>query len=533
MKNFTLRLMMLSLLAFLAMQAKAQVSDAATYFAKLITAQKYMEGDGLPRDTAKAFRLYKDCAENGNMTDAMAQLGAMYRFGYGTPKELSKAFLWLSKSAERGNPYGMYYLGAMYKMGETVPRDFGKAYGYFKASAEKGLPNGMYGAGYCAYKGLGTKQDYAGAAGWFSKGVEKNNAACSFMLGICYRNGFGVEQNEQEAIKLLQKASEKKLGLAAKELEKQFPEIAGRKPIKENSGDTGGNGNGNGHSKKEKFKKLLTHQAQVSLDGTWTGARYLYDWSGQHILSQSNLLVTLEQTGNHLKGEWIENGELVVKFDGIVVDGQIVFNGSKFTGKGRYGEKFQMEFRFARFEAVNADVNYLAGNIESYSPLTKEPGRPCYVVMSKLQKKSISIDTLQAMGTAPAEIAVDSPIKSDTKGPETKEKATVSTKPAIVPEDTGTKQSDALTYFKEKEAMLAVFPNPFKNEINISYRVNDESDTRLYIYNATGNMVLQKPLGIKQPGNHLEKVQLETVPGQYIVRLVIGNEAYAKIIIKQ
>ncbi|MDP3444718.1 MAG: T9SS type A sorting domain-containing protein [Ignavibacteria bacterium] len=499
MRNFTLLTMMLILSAFLTKQVNAQVSDAATWFAKLITAQKYMNGDGLPQDTLKAFELYMDCAVNGKMPDAMARLGVMYKYGSGAPRDLDKAFYWFSQSAEKKNSYGMYHLGMMYKLGEAVPQDFEKAYGYFKASAEKGLPSGMYGVGYCAYKGLGTKQDYSEAAKWFTKGMEQNNAACLFMMAICKRNGFGVEQNELEATELLKKANEKKIAVAKTELAKQFPEIDGIEPTAKNNGATGGES-----SEKEKFRKLVKNQKDVSFDGTWGGTRYLYDWSGEHILHQAELQVSLKQTGTHITGEWFEDGGLIVKFKGTLIGDQVVIKGSRINGKDRYGKSVPMEFRYARFEAINADADYLAGNIDSYSPKTKEPGHPCYFVMSKLPKDSTSADTLQ--------------LKSI--------KLTASV-------NTGSMQREALDYFKEKDAMLSVFPNPFDNEINLSYQVTEEGEANLYIYNATGALVLQRMLDKQYVGSHLEKVPFETIPGQYIVRLVIGTKAYSKVIIKQ
>ncbi len=529
MKNSTFLLMLLFLASLLNQQSFAQNREAATYFAKMITAQKYMTGDGLPMDTAQAFRLYKDCAENGKMTSAMNQLGTMYEYGFGTSKDLSKAFFWFSKSADKGDPTGMYQLGTMYKNGEAVPQNFAKAYACFKASAEKGFPGGMYGAGYCSMKGLGTAQDYGEAVKWFKEGVLRHNNTCTFMLGVCYRNGFGVEQNKQEAEKLLLQVAGKKLDINDTGTEKRKTYL-----LESNSIDETGKTSNDKSSKKEKFRQLVKHEENISLGGNWSGTRYLYDWSGQHITHQAELSVSIEQSGNQISGKWVEGGKPVVKFKGVIVDGQIVFNGSSFKTKDDKGQSKPIEFKYARFEAINADVNYLAGNIESYYPQAKEPGRPCYVVMSKLQEKKATIDTLKAIMPELAKIADSSStntLSEEEAQPE--EETTLAPAPDTRLKSVGTMQNEALDYFREKDAVMTVFPNPFKNEINISYRVNEESETRVLVYSATGSLVLQKSLGVKTPGKHLEKLQFETIPGQYVLRLVIGNEAYAKIIIKQ
>lgn len=514
--------MLLIFSLFWGQHTNAQKVEDATYFARFITAQKYRLGEGLPKDTVKSFALYNDCAENGNMSAAMIQVGLMHKKGYGTPKNPSKAFHWFSKSADKGDPLGMTQLGVMYKEGEGVEQDFEKAFEYFKASAEKDHPTGMYGVGYCSYKGLGTTQSYTEAVKWLKKGDEKNSAACAFLLGLCYRNGYGVDKNQEKGIDLLQKASDKGHKIAEQELGKRFPEIDRNQKEKEGSEDSEGsegNNNENNSAQEKKFKKLLKHDNNVSLDGTWSGIAYFYDWSKQHILGEDSLIVVLKETGNHLKGELVENDEVKLKLKGIVVDGQILFNESRFTGKNRYGKTFPMDFKLARFEAIDADVNYLAGNIESYSPDANEPGRPCYVVLTKVvQEKSGKVDS----------VIVENVTESEIKETTSVLKETVSEIKVA-----NTMEKEALSYFKEKDAMFTAFPNPFKNRINISYKIIAESEVAIYIYNSVGNLVIQKSLGIKQKGNYTKEIHLDAAPGQYIARLVVGSEAYAQIIIKQ
>lgn len=224
---------------------------------------------------------------------------------------------------------------------------------------------------------------------------------------------------------------------------------------------------------------------------------------------------------------------MVVNLNGITVDGQIVFNGSEFTGCNRFGESYPMQFKVARFEAINADVNYLAGNIESYSPYTKEPGYPCYVVMSRLKEKSAQTDTTKTQTLAG--IKVDK-TPSETQENKTLAETEVNKTPAASQQHTlskGEMAKQALDYYKDKIPVMTVYPNPFKNEINVTYKTSDSSGITLYIYNANGSLIIQKSLGTKPTGTYTEKVSLDPTPGQYVVRLVIGTEAYAQIIIKQ
>ena len=512
MKNFRIFIIIL-IFSAVSHVALSQNTDPATYFARFITAQKYRLGEKpLSKDTVKALNLYIDCAENGKMPAAMNMLGALYQKGMCAPKDLEKAFYWFSKSVEKGNAEGMFHLGTMYKTGEGVAQDFEKAYGYFKASAEKGFPGGMYAAGYCSYKGLGTAQSYDEAVKWFKKGVEKNSPVSTFMLGTCYRNGYGVEKNEQEAKRLLTIAAEKNIPDAVKELKRKYPEVDRNKKNRNNTiGDN--KENNNSPEQKEQFKKLLKHQDNLSLSGIWAGTRYFYDWSGQHLTKEDSLYVILKQTGNMITGQWFENGKLVVNLNGMTADGQIVFSGSEFMSENRLGESYQMQFKSARFESINTDVNYLAGNIDSYSPYTKEPGYPCYVVMSRLKEKSAEIDSLKTK---------DGEAISVGKLPDA----------TITNNTTETKQ--VLDYFKEKIPTMTVYPNPFRNEINVTYKTIGESDIKLSIYSSNGSLILMKPLGIMPAGTFTENVQIGSVSGHYVlVKLMIGTEPYTQVIIKQ
>ena len=521
MKNFTCLKTLLIALVFISATARAQETDPATYFAWFITAQKHLKGDGLEKDTLKAFELLKDCAENGNMVMAMTQLGRMYKNGYGTEKDYSKAVEWFEKSVAKEDPIGMFLLGSAYKMGEGVFLSYEKAYELFSASAGKGFPGGMYGAGYCKFKGLGTEQSYSEAVEWFEKGVDKNNIPCHVMLGRCYKNGYGIEMDTIKANKHLSIAAKAGVKEAELELKMDYPEIDGQKMHKkekeENTTDKKG--------KKEKFEKLVKHNSNVSLEGTWTGTRYLYDWSGEHILSEKDLYVELKQTGNNIIcGQWFEDGKLVVNLKGSIIEGQIVFNDSRFLGWNRYQQSGMMEFRKARFESIDADVAYLAGNVESYSPDKKEPGYPCYVIMSKMEEKAAVIDTAKVVESVINE--------NDTIVTNNSPEATVELIQVLKGKQ-GELADEALEYFREKDVSMKVYPNPFTNRLSVSFETQEDGNVSIQVFGSAGNLVLQKEIGFRNAGSYTEQLQFASPPGQYIIRLQCGNETYSKITIKQ
>ena len=63
----------------------------------------YFDGDGVPKDTAKALEWYLKAAEQGHV-EAQFTLGWMYGYGDGVPTDAAKAVDWWQKAAAQGSP---------------------------------------------------------------------------------------------------------------------------------------------------------------------------------------------------------------------------------------------------------------------------------------------------------------------------------------------------------------------------------------------------------------------------------------------
>jgi raw score 9.87 len=70
--------------------------------------------------------------------EAQNELGILHFNGQGTPKDDAKAFLYFQLAAENGSPEGMYNLGAMYDNGFGTKRNRKFATQWFKKSCEAG-----------------------------------------------------------------------------------------------------------------------------------------------------------------------------------------------------------------------------------------------------------------------------------------------------------------------------------------------------------------------------------------------------------
>jgi len=117
----------------------------------------YLNGEGVPRDPAKAMSYFKRGEDDA---DSYYQLGLMYAGGIGVPANQdeaarymgnatcceAKAVAWLADAAAKGNPRAqLEYAEALDFGGEGIKRDEAKAMEWFrKAAANKGFAEGKY-----------------------------------------------------------------------------------------------------------------------------------------------------------------------------------------------------------------------------------------------------------------------------------------------------------------------------------------------------------------------------------------------------
>jgi TPR repeat protein len=101
----------------------------------------YLDGKGVPQDTAEAVRYLSLAATSGS---ALGQnnLGGLYRDGKGVPRDYARAAQWFAASAAQGNSAGMYNLGLMYELGQGMKADAYHAYMWYALAAEQNnIPN--------------------------------------------------------------------------------------------------------------------------------------------------------------------------------------------------------------------------------------------------------------------------------------------------------------------------------------------------------------------------------------------------------
>ncbi len=132
-----------------------------------------------------------------NAGDVFAQntLGTMYANGNGIPKDVAKAAEWYQRAAEQGSVYGQFNLGTLYLSGIGVPKDNVKGIELLKKAAAQGYDQAQYTLGTAFYFGKDVPKDVAKAVEWFQKASVQGHPEAQGVLGLLYLNGDGVTQS--------------------------------------------------------------------------------------------------------------------------------------------------------------------------------------------------------------------------------------------------------------------------------------------------------------------------------------------------
>ncbi|WON72889.1 caspase, EACC1-associated type [Nitrosospira sp. Is2] len=178
----------------------------------------YADGEGVPKDPAKAIGWYLKAAEQNNRY-AQANLGWSYAHGEGVPKDAVKAVEWYRKAADQGNANAQNSLGRMYENGEGVPKDAVKAVEWYQKAADQGNDNAQNSLGRMYENGEGVPKDAVKAVEWYRKAATQSHTNAQYNLGRMYANGEGVPKDAVKAVELYRKAASKGHANAQRQLD--------------------------------------------------------------------------------------------------------------------------------------------------------------------------------------------------------------------------------------------------------------------------------------------------------------------------
>ena len=134
-----------------------------------VLADNYFFGKSIPVNKEKAFQIYEDGAEQGDVY-CQLMLGYMFDFGDGIPADASQAIKWYSLAVSQGDSNAALNLANIYLQERGVSKNIAKGMYYLEMSAK-----------------------------W-------NNAIAASSLGRQYTNGDGVEKSFEKAKYWIEKA---------------------------------------------------------------------------------------------------------------------------------------------------------------------------------------------------------------------------------------------------------------------------------------------------------------------------------------
>ena len=475
------KLLFKSLIAFLLFSQvtqaqKKEIDCSFNYKQALFYLKDYKK---FKQDSLVAIEYLKPCLESG---DAKSQLlmGKLHAAKKNT-KDFKIAFKLFKKSAKQGNVIAMVDLAIMYKYGRGCKLNLNKAKKWFKKGAELGSDKGSYGLGYLYLKGLGSvDQNYTKAVKWLKM---SEHPMAKYWLGVCYYYGYGVEQSIQKANELF--------GL------KFDDDIVVNKFTKEIKGVD--QGVTEQLVNNEPLNEIISQDiSENNLYGKWSGVLLKYDWSGKQVIEKYLLNAELKYDSINESPTYtfnVENQEVKGSF--IRIDNAIYFeNTQMILPHISFDKKIPNKLVFDLISSdlsmkKNLESNYLVGNIDTYVRKWNEAGAPLRFV---LKKKEVFTNSDEELSEEVLE-----------------------------------------SLSKQEGNFIKLYPNPFKDDLVISYTLKKPSFVQVKITNINGikNSIIEK--GIQQGvGKHryfFNGVGLEK--GAYVVTIIANNQKKTRLILKK
>jgi hypothetical protein len=440
----------------------------------------YLEGDDTyKKDSLKSIEYLKPCIKAG---DAKAQLlMAKLHLAKENEKNYKKAFKLLKKSAKQGNDIAMVDLGILYKYGRGCRLNFNKARSWFKKSATLGNDKALYSLGYLYLKGFGEiEQDYKKATKYFEK---SKNPMAKYWLGVCYFYGYGVPKNIEKANKLLETHFE----VISENLNDKEINTANTTSSSPSSLDNNSDNNSN----------IANSIENNQLLGVWIGTLLQLDWSAKHIEKKIPLEIEfavddIESIIYKLKTDNQEVTGNLTKIENTLYFEDLTLTLPHTSFNDEIPNSLFYEILSSNLSLKKlGEKEYLTGNLESYIADWKEAGKPTQFVLQKKESFNNSDNELS-----------DGALK-------------------------------ALS--EQDESFIKLYPNPFENDLIISYTLDQLSYVEVSVsdINGTKNTILEKGKQQKKGkynyflnGSVLQK-------GLYIVSVTANNLKKTRIIVKK
>ena len=146
-------------------------------------------------------------------------IAAGRKYDNASEKLFAEALKLAKASTAKGNPHGMFMLGLCNENGYGMEQNPEEAFRLYKQSAEAGDPDGQCELSHAYMQGVGTDPNQSEAFRWATSSADLGNGRALMNLATFYELGIGgVTADYEEAVRLVQKAVEKDVPDAKREL---------------------------------------------------------------------------------------------------------------------------------------------------------------------------------------------------------------------------------------------------------------------------------------------------------------------------
>ncbi|WP_378184008.1 T9SS type A sorting domain-containing protein [Aquimarina sp. SS2-1] len=459
-----------------------QIDNAVYYFSNI---------DKIDPDTIEDIAtLTKNCIENNDPPTLFVK-GMLY--GNSTSIERQKeGFRLITLSSQKGYTEATYTLGLLYKKGIGCQLDFKKAYYWFEQAAQLGHQKAAFNLGYMYFKGLGTvDQDYQKAITWFK---QSNYQLAKHWLAICYKNGYGIKKDTVKATSLL---SENYISNSKTLLSQINKKEISKSPVEESNSQDSKNNNSQkdmDFSDIEQSQNVLNLN-QHNISGNYKGELVQYDWSGKTIKRSIPISLSLDYSSyeDELAYQLTYDKQ---QFNGIAsfYENNIIFDNLSLVVNKLWEEMDDPLEDSLHLEIVSASLmkkteintDIIIGNVTTRITEWKEPGLPTKLVLSKASDQTISQEALTALAS-------------------------------------------------QHRDFIKLYPVPFKDNLLISYELENSTNTSAEISDFQGNNTIVIRKNDRQSsGEHLLHFNGNSLPkGIYVIRVIAENKQYTKLVIKE
>lgn len=181
------------------------------------SARLYSKGKGVNQSYSRAAYWYEKAAQQGHI-EAQFRLANIYLEGIGTEQSNLKAFEWTSSAANNEHGQAQSNLGWFYLEGKIVNKDLIKASEWFNKAVQKDIADAQFYLGLMYLEGIGREVDQDKGAEWLMKAAKQKHVEAQYLMGVCYAEGIGVEKNIYLVLDWISKASDQGHSKAQTEL---------------------------------------------------------------------------------------------------------------------------------------------------------------------------------------------------------------------------------------------------------------------------------------------------------------------------